>query len=324
MTVINPTKAGIPSKKKSFFEVFWHQRYLQLFALVGIVYLIIFNYIPMVGIVMAFKQYRISTGFLGIFTSEWIGFKNFQEFMTDYNFGAIMQNTLVMSLTKMFFTFPLPILLALILSEVKVLRFKKFVQTTSYLPYFISWIIVTGFCQIFLQNKGIINDLLLRLGIVESALPFLTGAQYFMPIVVITACWKDMGWWAILFLASITGIDPTLYEAAEIDGAGRLKKIWHITLTGIRGTVTVVLILAIGNLLGGGLSGSNFEQAYLMGNAGNSDVSEILQTYVMKIGLSKGRYSYAAAVGLFQSVISVTLVLTANFVSKKVSGSSLF
>lgn len=182
---------------------------------------------------------------------------------------------------------------------------------------------MTGFCQIFLQSNGVINNILMALGR-EDSVPFLTAPQYFLPIVVITACWKDMGWWAILFLASITGIDPTLYEAAEIDGAGRLRRIWHITLPGIKGTITVVLIMAMGNLLGGGLSGSNFEQSYLLGNAGNIEASEIIQTYVMKVGLSNGRYSYAAAVGLFQSLISIILVMTSNFVSRKVSGNSLF
>lgn len=311
-------------KKKTIWQAMWNQRALQLFALVGVAYLIIFNYIPMVGIVMAFKKYKITSGFAGIFTSEWVGLKYFREFMTDYNFGSIMKNTIIMSVLKMIFTFPLPIILALVLNEVKVLPIKKVVQTTSYLPYFISWVIVVGFCQIFLQSNGLFNDVGMRLGLKTSATPYLTSAQYFLPIVIITACWKDMGWWAILFLAAITGIDPTLYEAAEIDGAGRMKRIWHITLPGIRGTITVVLIMAMGNLLGGGLSGSNFEQCYLMGNAGNIEASEILQTYVMKIGLSNGRYAYAAAVGLFQSIISICLVMISNFVSKKVSGSSLF
>ncbi len=311
-------------RKTSVWQLFWRQRHLQFFALVGVVYLIIFNYIPMVGILMAFKKYKISSGFIGIFTSPWVGFKYFNEFMTDYNFGHIMKNTIVMSLLKMVFTFPLPILLALVLNEVKNKPFKKLVQTTSYLPYFISWVIVTGFCQLFLQSNGLVNELLMAMGKTSSPIPFLTSLNAFLPIAIITSCWKDMGWWAILFLASITGIDPTLYEAAEIDGAGRLKRIWHITLPGIRGTITVVLIMAMGNLLGGGLSGSNFEQSYLMGNAGNYEVSEIIQTYVMKQGLSQGRYAYAAAVGLFQSIISICLVMLSNFASKKISGSSLF
>ena len=311
-------------RKASVWQLFWRQRHLQFFALVGVVYLIIFNYIPMVGILMAFKKYKISSGFIGIFTSPWVGFKYFNEFMTDYNFGHIMKNTIVMSLLKMVFTFPLPILLALVLNEVKNKPFKKLVQATSYLPYFISWVIVTGFCQLFLQSNGLANELLMAMGKTSAPIPFLTSLNAFLPIAIITSCWKDMGWWAILFLASITGIDPTLYEAAEIDGAGRLKRIWHITLPGIRGTITVVLIMAMGNLLGGGLSGSNFEQSYLMGNAGNYEVSEIIQTYVMKQGLSQGRYAYAAAVGLFQSIISICLVMLSNFASKKISGSSLF
>ena len=311
-------------KKKSLWSRMWNQRALQVFALIGVLYLIIFNYIPMVGILMAFKKYKITSGFMGIFTSEWVGLKYFEEFVTDYNFFTILGNTLVMSLIKMVFTFPLPILLALVLNEVKIMPIKKVVQTVSYLPYFISWVIVTGFCQIFLQSNGVINSFMMTFGGWENSYPFLTSKDAFLPIVVITACWKDMGWWAILFLASITGIDPTLYEAAEIDGAGRLQRIWHITMPGIKGTITVVLIMAMGNLLGGGLSGSNFEQSYLMGNAGNIDASEIIQTYVMKVGLSNGRYSYAAAVGLFQSIISIVLVMTSNFISKKVSGSSLF
>lgn len=322
MTAATRRKKGL--NQKSVWQMLWHQRHLQLFALVGVLYLIVFNYIPMVGIVMAFKKYKISTGFLGIFTSPWVGLKYFSEFITDYNFGHIMKNTIVMSLLKLVFTFPLPILLALVLNEVKIKPIKKLVQTTSYLPYFISWVIVTGFCQLFLQSNGLVNDVLLRTGQITNPYPFLTSERAFLPIVIFTACWKDMGWWAILFLAAITGISPTLYEAAEIDGAGRLRRIWHITLPGIRGTITVVLIMAMGNLLGGGLSGSNFEQSYLMGNAGNYEVSEIIQTYVMKQGLSQGRYAYAAAVGLFQSVISICLVMISNFVSKKVSGSGLF
>lgn len=315
------TNGALP--RRSIWSKMWNQRALQAFALVGVAYLLIFHYIPMVGVLMAFKKYKITSGFVGIFTSPWVGLKYFEEFVTDYNFFSILKNTLVMSLIKMVFTFPLPILLALVLNEVKCMPFKKLVQTTSYLPYFISWVIVTGFCQIFLQSNGVINNILMALGR-EDSVPFLTAPQYFLPIVVITACWKDMGWWAILFLASITGIDPTLYEAAEIDGAGRLRRIWHITLPGIKGTITVVLIMAMGNLLGGGLSGSNFEQSYLLGNAGNIEASEIIQTYVMKVGLSNGRYSYAAAVGLFQSLISIILVMTSNFVSRKVSGNSLF
>lgn len=310
--------------KISFFKLFWKQRSIQMFALVGMVFIIIFNFIPMVGIVMAFEDYSITSGFAGLFTSDWVGLKYFAEFVSDYNFLNIIRNTLALSLVKMVFTFPLPILLALVLNEMKALPVKKTVQTVSYLPYFISWVIVAGFCQIFLQSNGVINELLIATGAIDKPLSFLTGSQYFVPIAVFTACWKDMGWWAILFLSAMAGIDPTLYEAAQMDGCGRLKRIWHITLPGIKGTITVVLILALGNLLGGGLGGSNFDQAWLLGNGGNNETSEIIQTYVMKVGMSKGRYAYATAIGLCQSIISLVLVLVSNFFSKKISGDSLF
>ena len=305
-------------------QLFWKQRYMQMFALAGMAFLLVFSFTPMVGILIAFKDYKITSGLKGIFTSPWVGMKYFVEFFTDYNSGEIIKNTIVMSVVKLFFTFPLPIILALILNEIRITSVKKFVQTASYLPYFISWVIVAGFCQIFLQANGVINTVLMNTGAIESSIAFYVNPKYFLPMVVITSIWKDMGWWAILFLASITGIDQGLYEAAEIDGAGRMKRILYITLPCIKGTITIVLILALGNLLGGGLSGSNFEQSWLMGTPGNIEVSEIIQTYVMKMGLSKGRYSYAAAIGLVQSVVSLILVLVSNFTSKKVSGEGLF
>ena len=329
-TITEPDKGTLPSErsgspaKPSKLKLFWRQRYMQIFALSGIVFILIFNYIPMFGILIAFKNYRISAGLIGIFTSEWVGTKYFTEFFTDYNSMNIIRNTIVMSVTKLVFTFPLPILLALMLNEIKISAVKRITQTISYLPYFISWVIVAGFSQLFLQANGVINSVMMNLGWTTNNIPFQTMPKYFLPVVVITSIWKDMGWWTIIFLASITSIDPTLYEAANIDGAGRLQRIRHITFPGIQSTITVVLILALGNLLGGGLSGSNFEQAYLLGTTGNNDVSEIIQTYVMKVGLSKQRYSYAAAVGLMQSLVSVILVLTSNFFSKKISGEGLF
>lgn len=311
-------------KVLNFFRDFWKQRSIQMFVLIGIAFIVVFNYIPMIGILMAFKNYNIVTGIKGLFTSEWVGFKYFIDFYKGYNFGDLIRNTLVISILKLVFTFPLPILLALIVNEIKVPAIKKLVQTSSYLPYFISWVIVTGFVQIFMNRNGIVNTLMISASRIDQPISFLTESKYFLPIAIISSCWKDTGWWAILFLASITGIDPELYEAARIDGAGRLQCIRFITMPGIRSTVTVVLILALGNLLGGGLSGSNFEQCYLLGNAGNAAVSDIIQTYVMDVGLTKGHYSYAAAVGLCQSVVSVTLVMISNAVSRKVTGEGLF
>jgi putative aldouronate transport system permease protein len=305
-------------------KYFWRQRYLQAFVFFGLAFIFVFHYLPMVGILIAFKEFRIVDGFLGIFTNPSVGLKNFKEFIGDYKTPTIIKNTLVMSFVKLIFVFPLPILLALVLNEVHSKPIKRVVQTASYLPYFISWVIVSGFCTIFLNMDGVFNSAGISLGLIDKPLNFLTSKQYFLPVVLFTSIWKDTGWWAIIFLASIAGIDPTLYEVANIDGAGRLKRIWHITLPGISGTITIVTILAVGNLLGGGLSGSNFEQSYLLGNPGNIDVSDIIQTYVMRIGIAENRYSYAAAVGLMQSTISVTLIYFSNLIAKKISSQSLF
>ncbi len=305
-------------------EMFWKQRALQMFVLAGVIYIFIFNYIPMVGLIIGFKDYKITSGLAGMFTSKWVGFKYFQEFFTDYKFGQLMKNTLVLSVLKLIFSFPLPIIFAVMLNEVKNKKVKKFIQTTSYLPYFISWVIVSGLLRILAADTGIINTVLLSINIIKQPMELLTSPQYFYTVAVVTAMWKDTGWWTIVFLAAITGIDPSLYEAASIDGATRLQKMRYITIPCIAGTITVVLIMALGNLLGGGLSGSNFEQCYLLGNSGNMEVSDIIQTYVMRVGLSNARYSYATAVGMFQSVISVTLVYISNFVSKKISGNGLF
>ena len=297
---------------------------LQMFVLAGILYIFIFHYIPMFGLIIGFKDYKITTGIAGMFTSDWVGLKYFKEFFTDYKFGELMRNTLVLSILKIVCSFPIPILLAILINEVRCRRLKKFIQTVSYLPYFISWVIVSGMLKIMADDSGIINQCLMALGVTDKPLELLTSPKYFYTISILTSIWKDTGWWTIIFLAAITGIDPTLYEAAEIDGAGRIRKMVSITLPSISPTVTVVLILALGNLLGGGLSGSNFEQCYLLGNSGNIEVSDIIQTYVMRVGLSNARYSYATAVGMFQSVISIILVYTSNFISKKISGNSLF
>ena len=298
------------------------QRWLQLFVLMGLIYMLVFSYLPMFGVIIAFKNYRISSGIIGMITSPFVGLRNFIEFFTDWQFKDLFLNTIILSLFKLFFAFPLPIVLALALNEVKNNAIKRTVQTVSYLPYFISWVIVYGFCNILFTKSGVINDFLAAFG--YDRIAFLTAPGAFRPLAVMTAIWKETGWWAIIFLAAITSVDLSLYDAAEVDGASRVKRIFYITLPGIRPTITVVLILALGNLLGGGLSGSNFEQAYLFGNPGNMERAEILQTYIMKVGISRARYSYAAAAGLVQSFISLSLVWISNYVANKITGEGLF
>lgn len=311
------------SGKKNVWQRFWEQRNLQLFALLGVGFILLFYYVPMSGLLMAFKKYKIQTGYAGIFTAEWVGLKWFSEFVHDYNFSELLRNTLCISVLKMVFTFPVPLLLAIMLSETRNKAIKRLVQTASYLPYFISWVVVAGFClQFFSTQDGVVNQAINALG--GESKYFLSSSDYFWGLAVGTGIWKEMGWWAIIFLAAITGVDPTLYEAAMIDGAGRMKRIRHITLPSIAPTVTVVLILAIGNLLGGGLGGSTFEQCYLLGNTANRATSDIFQTYSFRIGLSEGRYSYATAIGMIQSVVSVILVFSANAASKAVTHNGLF
>jgi putative aldouronate transport system permease protein len=316
-------EAQILKPKDGVWKLILKQKWFHIFVLAGVLFLLIFNYLPMVGIIIAFKNYRLSGGIMGMFTSPWVGFKHFRDFFRDPMFGKLMVNTLVLSLTKMVFLFPFPIFLAIVFSETKSMRLKKVVQTVSYLPYFISWVIVVGFCTIFFStSNGVVNDFFKM--VYGYPLNLLTGEKYFLPIAVITAMWKETGWWTIIFLAAITSIDPGLYDAAKIDGASRLQRIRHITLTGMKPTITVVLILALGNLLGGGLSGSNFEQSYLLGNSANANTAQIIQVYVLQQGLAQGRYSYAAAAGIFQSLISIIMIFGSNFVAKRVSGEGLF
>ena len=308
-----------------FLKRFQNQLPFQLFVWVGLVFLLIFSYIPMFGIIIAFKNYKISTGIEGIFTSSWAGLTHFKELINDYNFPMLVRNTLVLSLLKIIFSYPIPILFAILLSEVKHVFLKRFVQTVSYLPHFVSWVVVTGIAYSFFSSGfGIINYLLQSLHLVDKPLDILTNPDAFWGLAVSTAIWKEAGWWTIIFLAALAGIDPSLYEAAEIDGAGRLKRILYITLPGLKNASIVVLILTIGSMLGGGLVGSNFEQAMLLGNTLNSEKSQIIQTYAFTIGLAQGRFSFATAIDLMQSVISVTLIFTSNAIAKRVSGTGLF
>ena len=303
---------------------FYKQMPLQILVLAGLAYIFIFSYIPMFGLIIGFKDYDIVSGIRGMFISPWVGFKYFREFFSDPILPELVRNTLVLSVLKLLFTFPAPIIFAIVLNELRSTRFKKLIQTSSYLPHFISWVVVSGIAYHFLSSAGIINTVLVNLGIIPKPIEFLNDPDLFWGFAVISDIWKEMGWWTIIFLAAIVGVNQDMYESAQIDGAGRFKRIIYITLPSIAPTIVVVLIMALGNLLGGGLSGSNFEQSYLFGNAMNSSTSEIIQTYTFKVGLSQGRYAYATAVGLIQSLISLVLVFTSNAVAKRISGSGLF
>jgi putative aldouronate transport system permease protein len=316
-------KASI--KKDTISRRIRKQLTLQVFVWLGLAFLLVFCYAPMFGILMAFKDYRISTGISGIFTSEWVGLRYFRELTDDYMFPSLVRNTIAISLLKLFFSFPVPILLAIMINEVRHSVLKRFVQTVSYLPHFISWVVVVGLTYAFFSTEtGIVNQALQAVGLIDKPMEILTNPDSFWGLVVSSAIWKEAGWWTIIFLAAIAGIDPGLYEAAEIDGAGRLKRIWHITLPGMKSSIVVVLILSIGSMLGGGMVGSNFEQSMLLGNSINSDKSQIIQTYAFNVGLAQGRFAFATAIDLVQSVISVILILSSNFIAKRLSGTGLY
>lgn len=292
---------------------------LHIFVWLGLAFLIVFNVIPMTGVQIAFRDFKLKHGFMGIYTDPWVGLKYFNQFINDRKFTVLLQNTLTISCMKLLVNFPLAIVFAIALSEMPHPRFKRVVQTVSYLPHFVSWVVVAGFLNAFFSTShGLIPDLMNNFGIKIPGI--LMEAKYYYGVAVFSDLWKEMGWNAIIYLAAITGIDPSLYESAKIDGAGRLKRIWHITLPGIKSTIAVLLIMGIGGLMGG----ANMEQSMLLGNATNMSRSEIIELHVYNQGLTGGRYSYSAAASLFQSMISVFLVLSANLFSKKVLDESLF
>lgn len=299
---------------------FRRQYAMHVFIWCGLLFLLLFCVIPMLGIVISFNSYKLKSGFAGMFKGPWVGFDNFKDFLGHRKFGTLMRNTLSISLLKLIFAFPVPILFAIIITEMKGKVFKRLVQTASYLPHFISWTIVAGILHAFFSiNTGMVNEVLQKLGIISSPIPLLISEDLYYLLAVTSEMWKETGWNAIIYLAAISGIDPSLYESAQIDGAGRLKRIWHITLPCIRGTIAVLLIMQIGSLFS-----ANFDQAMLLGNDLNLGRSEIIDVFVYKLGLNQGRYSLAAAAGLFQSVISLILVISANSISRRLSGASLF
>ena len=300
---------------------FRSQGELQMMVVPWIILILIFSYIPMYGLVMAFQEYSLGD-MVGI--SDWVGLLHFKTFFNDPNLFKIMRNTFAISLLKLVFAFPIPILLAILLNEVRHEKFKRSIQTISYLPHFISWVVVAGLTfDILSVDGGIINYFLQSLGLIKEPILFIGEPGYFWPIVVLTDLWKEVGWNAIIYIATISSIDPELYEAASIDGAGRFKKIWHITLAGIKPTVVIMLILAVGGILNAG-----FEQILLLtNNLRNTmvyETSEILDTYVYRMGIVQMRFSYATAAGIFKSLLSVALLTIANKAANKISEQSLW
>lgn len=294
----------------------WKHRLFYIFLIPGIVWFFLFSYMPLFGIQVAFRDFNYMGGFFG---SPWAGFKYFQQFFDFYLSGNIIRNTIIISLMKLLIGFPMPILLAILLNEVRNRKFKKIVQTVSYLPYFVSWIVVITLLQRLLTPAGgPINDAISSIFGMEP-IQFLNNTNWFYQIVVGSDIWKNIGWSSIIYMAAIAGIDQQLYEAVKIDGAGRFRQMWHITLPGIRNIAIILFILAAGSLMSAG-----YEQLLLLNGPATTAIGSVLDVHVINSGISQGRLSYAAAVGLFQSFIALILVVSVNQLARKFSDVSLF
>ncbi len=293
---------------------------MQAMVIPAMLCFFLFSYIPVSGLVNAFLKYDLTDGFYG---KRWEGLTYFRELFRDKDFFLALRNTFGMSLLKFAFTFTMPILLALVLNELPYPRLKRLTQTGSYLPHFLSYVIVATLWMVFLDRRGPINELLRWLGAGRTPVEFLTDYKWFWWIGVMIDCWQESGWNAIIYLAAISAVSAEVYEAASVDGAGRIRRVFSITLPSISGTIASLFVLNMGNLLSGGPVGSNFNQSYLLGNAFNHETSYVLQTFVIRTGLNQLRFSFAAAANLVLSVLSVALLFLANKASEKVFGDSV-
>lgn len=290
-------------------------RYLYLMCIPGLVFLLLFKYVPMYGVIMAFQDFNFKKG---IFGSPFNEFAHFITLFSSERFYRVLSNSLSLSLIRLLFSFPVPILLALLLNEVRCQWFKRTAQTMMYLPHFISWVVLAGIATNFLSmNGGLINDMIVALG--GERINFLGSSQWFRTIIVGTNIWKEAGWGTVIYLATLSGINPEFYEAAMVDGANRLQRIRYVTLPGIANTIVILLILQVGGLMNNG-----FEQIYLFQNDLNLSVSDVFETYTYQIGISGGQYSYSTAVGLFKNIVGMILIFSSNTLAKKMGGSTLY
>jgi putative aldouronate transport system permease protein len=300
--------------QKPFIRTVVSQRQMILMSLPLVLYVLLFSYVPIWGWTMAFQNYKPSRSF---FQQEWVGLRWLKFLFSTPEFLRVLRNTLAMSLINMALGYVTAIVFALFLNELKNIGFKRVVQTVSYLPHFLSWIIVTGLVATMLSvENGAVNDLLMALKIIKEPVLFLSKPNYFWGIVGVTYVWKEVGWNTIIYLAAMAGIDPTLYEAAEIDGCNRYHKMWYITLPGIRATIIILLIMSIGHILDAG-----FELQYLLKNGLIQDVAEPIDIYVLEYGIKMSNFSLATAAGMFKNVVNITLIFLANWIARR-SGES--
>ena len=308
--------ASQEKKKNITWKEIKKQKVLIIWSLVLVLYGVIFYYLPLAGWAKAFQDYKPKNG---LFHSAFVGMDKFKQLFSDASFIRVIRNTLGMGVINLIVTFVMAILFAILLNEVKSNGGKKTVQTISYLPHFLSWIIVTGILHDALSSTGIINELLLKFHILDQPLNFFAHPKFFWPIVAFANVWKETGWNAIIYLSAITAIDPSLYEAANMDGAGRWARIRYVTLPGIKPTIMILLLMNVGNVLNAG-----FEIQYLLGNGLVQSVSQTIDIYVLKWGISQNDFSIGTAAGIFKSFVSIVLIVIANQIAKKNGEERLF
>lgn len=301
-------------KKLALSRNFRYNYDLVLLFLIPLAWYILFKYVPIYGVQIAFRRFNPTLGITG---SDWVGFTYFQQFFNSYYFTELLGNTIFLSLFQLAVGFPVPILLALLINELPSKRLQKTIQNVTYIPYFLSVVVVVSMLNLFSKENGLFNQVAGLFGFLPT--DFMAKAEYFRPLYVFSNVWQNMGFNAIIYIAALAAVDPTLYEAAVIDGASRFRKIIHISLPSIVPTILVLFILRIGSIMEIG-----FEKAYLMQNPVNMETSEIISTFIYKNGIQKGQFSYSTAVGLFNSVINFLLLVTANFISRKAAKTSLW
>jgi putative aldouronate transport system permease protein len=290
-------------RKPNVFAQIWQHRTLMLMFLPGFAFVLLFNYGPIYGVQIAFKDYNISKGIWG---SEWVGLKHFISFFTVPDNLRLLKNTIVISVLKLVFSFPMPIILAIMINEIGNRSFKRVVQTISYLPHFISWVIIAGIVTAVLSpSTGVVNVIIKALG--GRPIYFMTNSTWFRPVLVISNIWKEIGWSSVIYLAALSGVDPQLYEAAMIDGSTRMQRVRHITLPSILSVVAIILILSMANILNAG-----FDQVFNMYNPSVYGVSDIIDTYVYRVGLGQMQFSFTTAMGLFKSLVGLVMVVIVN------------
>ncbi|WP_317978531.1 ABC transporter permease [Paenibacillus glycanilyticus] len=309
-------RSGTDLSVISIWQRIVRQRYLYYMSVPFVIFVFVFSYMPLWGWTMAFQQFRVGKSF---FDQKWVGFDNFRMLFQDDQFFNALRNTLAMSFMGLIASFTIPILFAVLLNEVRISFLKRFVQTVSYLPHFVSWVVVAGIVTKMLSaENGVVNQILVGLHLIHEPIQFMAKENLFWYLVTSADIWKETGWNAIIYLAAIAGIGPELYEAARVDGASRLKQIWHITLPGIRSTIIILLIMSIGHLISIG-----FEKQFLLGNSLVKEKSEVLDLYALNYGLGMGRYSFGTAINIFNSVVSLILLFVANGIFKKITKESI-